>query len=507
MGNVNLASGIRTMREFYEGFGLKDYPFNVYTAENESQFADDIFVHPLNYDAIKSSYDSNRSIIIRGNRGTGKTALLTDLYKNTDTEKCLQCVIDDYSELDISPTNSEYYLLLITNLVTTLFYRLFDDTRKLKQLNKEDKIFLSYLLSEYTSVITKNELTRKIESIQLSPATRFFKKNANFFRVVVNYGLNAGLNIINDVIRNYYGFLPPVQESQIRDIIPKMDFETDKEFNKAKASYNLLLRICAVIKKLGFNKIVVFFDKFDEDSRMENNAETISEFISPLLTDNKLLENTNIQIIISVWEVAFSRILDQFRSQKHHCPLLQWSTPKLKDALNKRLQVFSDNRINDFSSLFASDVDESAINKLFTLCNGNPRDLWHIFDHIFQSQYGLDPQNDIITKKAVDDGLNSFVTGFNFYEYYPRRPNAKANTMDVYSYIKHLLKLNSETFTKNQLNGLAKTGSSTNSYVVGMEKIGLIINTKEKEQGGVLYKINDPKVVYAMKNGLDISKR
>ena len=71
MGNENLVSGIRSMKEFYEGFGLKDYPFNVYTAENESQYANEIFVHPLNYDAIKSSYDSNRSIVIRGNRGTG----------------------------------------------------------------------------------------------------------------------------------------------------------------------------------------------------------------------------------------------------------------------------------------------------------------------------------------------------------------------------------------------------------------------------------------------------
>lgn len=181
MGNENLVSGIRSMKEFYEGFGLKDYPFNVYTAENESQYANEIFVHPLNYDAIKSSYDSNRSIVIRGNRGTGKTALLNDLLTNTDPKTCIQCVIDDYSDLDINPQNSEYYHLIITNLVTKLFYRLFDDKKRLNNLNKEDKLFLSYLLSEFTSVITKNELTRKIESIQLSGFAKFMKKNVNFF--------------------------------------------------------------------------------------------------------------------------------------------------------------------------------------------------------------------------------------------------------------------------------------------------------------------------------------
>lgn len=507
MGNTDLASGIKTMKEFYEGFGLKDYPFNVYTAENESQFANDIFVHPLNYDAIKSSYDSNRSIIVRGNRGTGKTALLNDLLVNTDREVCIYCVIDDYSDMSLSPKNSEYYLLIITNLVTTLFYRLFDDTKRIRKLSKEDKVFLSSLLSEYTSPITKNELVRKIESIQLSGISRFCKKYANIIRVVINYGVNAGLNVVNDVIRNYFSPLPPVQESQIRDIIPKLDFAAETEFYNAKTSYNMLIRICAVIKKLGYDKIVVFFDKFDEDGRMENNAERISEFITPLMTDNKLLENSNIQIVVSVWETPFSRILDQFRSQKHHCPLLSWPLQKLKHALNKRLQVFSDNKITDYSQLLASDVNESVVAEIFTLCNGNPRDLWHIFDHIFQAQYTLDSRCNKLTKQAVNDGLMDFVTGFNFYEYYPKKSNAKASTMDVYSYIKHLLKLKTETFTKNQLNDMAKTGGSTSNYVVGMEKIGLIVNTNEKEKGGVIYRINDPKVVYAMKNGLDISKR
>ena len=78
--------------------------------------------------------------------------------------------------------------------------------------------------------------------------------------------------------------------------------------------------------------------------------------------------------------------------------------------------------------------------------------------------------------------------------------------MDVYGYIKHLLKLSSEEFTKNQLNDAAKIGGSINNYVVGMENIGLVAKTNEKYKGGVIYRINDPKVVYAIKNKLDITK-
>lgn len=495
-----------SLKDFYKEFGLIDYPFNVYTAENETQFADDIFVHPEGYDAIKSSFDSKRSIIIRGNRGTGKTALINDLYKNAPSSSLL-CTIDDYSELSLSPQMSEYYSLIIASLVTSLFHRLFDSTNRIDRLNRDDKEFLSFLLSEYTTPTTKSELIRKIEEIQLSRIKRFIKKHFNIIRAIINYGLNVGVNILNDVIRSHYGLLPPVEESHVRDLIPKISLETETDFNQAKISYNLLTRVCALIDKLGYSRIILFFDKFDEDSRLENNAEAVSEFIKPLLTENKLLENPNIQIIISVWEVPFSRILSEVRSQKHHCPLLSWSKKKLEDALNRRLFVFSQSAISNYQEIFDSEISEDIIDEIFTLSNGNPRDLWHIFNSIIQSQYSIDSHSNRLSLQAIEDGLKSFVVSFNFYEYYPRRPNAKANAMDVYSYIKHLLKLPKEVFTKNQLNEYAKTGSSTSNYVIGMEQIGLVVNTYEKDKGGVVYKINDPKVIFAMKNDLDISKR
>lgn len=98
------------------------------------------------------------------------------------------------------------------------------------------------------------------------------------------------------------------------------------------------------------------------------------------------------------------------------------------------------------------------------------------------------------------------MTEFNFYEYYPRKSNARANSMDIYSYIKYLLKLDDYKFTKNKLNELAGTGSSTTQYVTGMEKNGLISRTAEKIGGGVVYQINDPKVIYAISNKVDISR-
>lgn len=496
----------KSFGDFYKSFGLKDYPFNLYTAENETAYLVNLFIQPLNYDEIKSSFEGNRSIIIRGNRGTGKTALLLDLEQNAKAAKALTCVIDDYSELSMKPTLAEYYNVILVNLVSSIFYRLFDEKDRMKKLNKDDKLFLSLLLNKYTNQVTRNELIRKIEAIQLSAFTRFIKGKINFIRAVMNYGLTAGANFVNDVIRSYYSFLPPIQESEIRDILPKFNIEAETDFNSANSSYKVLLQVCGIIKKLGYEKVTVFFDKFDEDSRMESNAEVISEFICPLLIDNKLLENSDIQLVISVWEVPFLKIIQQVRTQKHFCPQLSWSTPKLTSALNKRIAVFSDRQSVNFRNMFADDVSEEDIRELFYLSNRNPRDLWHIFNRIFQSQYALDNSSTKLTKESIAAGLNDFVMNFNFYEYYPRKAKAKSNTMDIYSYIKHLLKLPGERFTRNQLSDLAGTGGSTQNYVVGMENIGLVAKTNEKQNGGVVYQICDPKVIYAIRKGIDISK-
>lgn len=350
-------------------------------------------------------------------------------------------------------------------------------------------------------------MAQKIEAIQLSKPKKIIKKYINLIRFIFNYGLTTGTNIVNDVLRNYYTWLPPVKEDEIKNLLPTINLDTDTEFERLDASYNLIIQLCDILKKIGYSRITIILDKFDEDGRMKNNAETVSKFLLPLLTDNKILENSNIQLIISVWEIPFRRILTEVRTQKHFCPLLSWSMEALEKALNQRLLVFSDGKIVDYKSLFDDSIQEESIAEIFELSNGNPRDLWHILNCIFLKQYEMDSNNNKFSENSIRKGIVEFVKGFNFYEYYPRNPKAKSNSMDIYSYIKHLQKLTTIEFTKNQMNTQANTGSSTNNYVVGMENIGLVVNTGEKNNGGVLYKINDPKVIYAIKNGIEISKK
>lgn len=156
--------------------------------------------------------------------------------------------------------------------------------------------------------------------------------------------------------------------------------------------------------------------------------------------------------------------------------------------------------------MFDNDVAEIDLDNIYKLSNSNPRDLWGIFDSIFNAQYAIDSQKRTICKEAVTRGLRSFVENFQFYEYYPRKKNAKRSTNDIYSYINYLLKLNNtDEFTNDELRNAASTGGSTTNYITGIMNIGLVKKTDRKRPGGaVIYQISDPKVSYAILRKIEI---
>ncbi len=493
-----------TFEDFYKKFGLLEYPFAIYTTENEKDKVNDLFISPNDYAPIIESFNKGLTMIIIGNRGTGKTALLYDLINKQNSSDNIICSLEDYSDLSINSDLTDFYKLIITKLSIKLFDTLITQKYRIKELNKEERLLLSFLLKNYVKGVTRKSLIEKIEKIQTPVTVRGLKKTYNYCRFLLNYGFTATTSLISDAITRHFSNLPPITVGKVREYLPELSTEIDGGFLNNETSYYLIERILNVIEKMKFNKVIVAFDKLDEDSRLKNDAENIAEFIEPLLTDNKLLLNSNIQLIISIWLVPFNHLKDTVRTQKHFCPVINWDRADLIKALNQRLYIYSGKKINNYKELFIDNVDENLIEKVFELSNSNPRDLWHIFNRLFEAQYELDSESDKISNEGIIKGINNFVINFNFYEYYPKKSNARANTMDVYSYIKHLLKLKNARFTKNQLNEKAGTGGSTNNYVVGMENIGLI-KKDGQQSGNVIYKINDPKIVFALENQLDVS--
>lgn len=494
-----------TFSDFYNQFDLNEYPFNTFTTEDESKKAE-LFVEPVDYSLIKDAFKNSRTIIMAGNRGTGKTAIVFDLMRNAP-DNSFVLYIDDFSSLAERPSINDFYKLISESLVNHLMSQAVEVKKGISRLSKEDKLFLSQLIVNYMTTATYQNLNFKIEEVQLSRLSRLINKLSKFLQFMLNYGLSASAKLFNSMFANQFS-LPIIETDSAISILPQIRVNVDTSFKDIDTNYFELTRICKLIKHIGYTNVVVLFDKIDEDSRFTNDGEQISFFIKPLLTDNKLLLCSDLQVAISLWSIPFDNLKSDIRTQKFYCPVLQWHESDLIRAFNQRVKVYSSRvDVREFREFFADSVTNEDIEQLLTLSNHNPRDLWHIFNSLFHKQYAIDSNASLITQEALNEALADFVLNFNYYEYYPRKKNSRRDSMDIYRYINHLLKLPDSEFTANQLNLCAGTGSSTNNYIVSMQAMGLIVRTDSKVGAGIVYRINDPKVIYAIRTGLRISRQ
>jgi len=491
-----------TFEEFYAKFGLESYPFNSFTAENETEKQPALFVTTKLYSPIVQAFKEGQTLLITGDRGTGKTSILYDFARHSPANTIF-CKVDDFSELDKGYTEAELYKFVIRAISNEFFSSAAKVNFYHDKLTDDERVLLAYFYSNFASDATRGLAQRAVRKIQVSPAKRAGIALYNFIRNPLNMLGHAGATLLADIIAKSTGGTPIA--SQAVEYFPEIAAGIESDFPKPEATYEALRRLNELVRKSGYNRVVVVFDKIDEDARFENAAENISEFIEPILSNNKLLLDDTFQLVFSLWVVPLNFIRDKVRTQKISSPSLKWQHDDLKRAYDRRIEVFSRNSQSKFSDVFKIDVSDELKTEVLELSNGNPRDLWHLFNHIFRCQYSRNSSATKISKVACEEGMVNFVKQFNLYEYYPRKANARANSMDVYAYVKHLLKLEAATFTRNQLNDRAGTGSSTLNYTVGMENLGLI-DKETTDRGENQYWIRDPKVRFALEKQIEIKK-
>lgn len=304
-----------TFKQFYERLGFKQYPFREKTAESED--VTKLFVAPPHFPVIKDVFDSRNTAIISGNRGTGKTILLDELRTHTSSNIVVSN-IDNYESINLKNNLLDFYDVILQHVVSNSLVYVSSHKKALKNLNSEDKMLLSFLITKYADCITNSGIAEKIEEVQLNPLKRLVNKFSAPLTLLLNFGTTAIANFGNDLLnRNFSPYLPKVSEGEIRRIIPDIQFKTKEDFKTVAVSYSLLDKALRLIEKMSGNKPLVIFDKLDEDIRLENDADLVAEFIKAPICDNKLLLNDHIQLLFSVWEIPFNSLESVFRQSKH----------------------------------------------------------------------------------------------------------------------------------------------------------------------------------------------
>lgn len=487
--------------EFCKNLGFASYPFNSFTAENERDRQPELFVSTKLYSPLREAFEAGSTMLLTGDRGTGKTSIILDFMRRTKSDHLI-CQIDDYRPLKKDYSQSDFYKFILESMVNSLFAKLPNVRSLTKKFTEEEKLLLTYFYVHFAADATRGLAKRTARDIQISGMKRFIQGAYNLLRIPLNVATNVGVGIISDVVARSAGTVSDIS-AEVKEYFPELASGIESEFPDQKNTLEAMRRFASLVRKSGFSRIIVILDKLDEDSRLDNAAEDIADFISPILTDNAFLLDESFQIIVSLWVVPLNFIRDKVRTQKVYSPEVVWEHADLRQVYDKRVRVFSGGESLDFSNTFNMDVVDKTKGRILDLSNKNPRDLWHLMNRIFRAQYDIDAESRGISNAAIEKGMTEFVQHFNFYEYYPRKANSRANSMDVYSFIRHLIKLESTIFTRNQLNERAGTGSSTQNYVVGMESLGLI-EKDASEKGEAKYRIRDPKIRFALEHKVDI---
>ncbi len=496
---------MKEFREFYQNMGFEKYPFFEKTAEKEDTTS--LFIAPPGYSILNDVFDSKETAIISGSRGSGKTIILFDIKDRTPSNN-IETYVSNYESIPLKNNILEFYSLILQHVIIEVSRCLSENKNALKNLDKADKLLLSFLIMKYAESITNSEITTQIENVQLNWVKKFLNRLSKPLVAFLNYGTMVVANFGSEVLnRRLGGYLPPIDDVAIRQIIPDIKFDVTSDFKSVNISYALFDRALKLVRKMFHASPIVMLDKFDEDRRLESDASLVVEFIKELLCDNNILLNENIQLFISVWEIPFQNLSSIFRESKHTVFSICWSLSELENVLNRRLSVYSGGKVNDYRKIFSQDVSQELFQQLFALSNMNPRDLWDIFNSIFSEQHEIDNEIKSLSAMAVKKGLISFVKNFKYYEHYPRSKNARRDSNDVFSYIQHLLKLSgTDEFTESDLRKAASTGGSTPNYIASMVNIGLVKKTDKKgNRGAVVYKVNDPKISFAILEKIDIS--
>ena len=80
----------------------------------------ELFIEPVDYSLIKDAFKNSRTIIMAGNRGTGKTAIVFDLIRNAPQNSFI-LYIDDFSSLSEHPSIKDFYKIIYIFLTIFLY--------------------------------------------------------------------------------------------------------------------------------------------------------------------------------------------------------------------------------------------------------------------------------------------------------------------------------------------------------------------------------------------------
>lgn len=491
--------------ELYHSLRLKSNPFSRFSAEEEIEYLDEIYYLPNYFKPLFADIKNGHTRFILGARGIGKTALLIKLVKQLDRNNIFTIIIDDYDNIP-NEKNGKYFLkYTIKRIVREYCILISNSPTLMKKLKNSDKEKLTFFIENFFDTITPNEYLKYVDITSKYKSKKWIIKTYNFIVYPVNSLLSFGMEIGGDMIKKSLGLNNYDSAMVYKDYIKEIkEFNPNKSVFIESANYStykeIICDLSKIIKKSGFNQVVILYDKIDENKEFGGDLNKITAFLTEILSDTSLLLNKDFGLVFSLWNelkenlskihVRFDKIL----------PIdVTWSNNELLQIMDVRLSYFSakPQAIVKLDEI----IEESRnIEEIIKLSNKSPRDLLRLISSIYYEQANIDNLSPFMSTQAVKKGIFKFIKEYDYYSIYPQ---INAND-DILKNLNKILTSGKLTFKISDFaQDLSISITKSTSIIKNLSKQG-VVNELNKTQGNAkIYEIIDPKIVWLIRNQMN----
>lgn len=436
--------------QFYRHLGFDSNPFQSTNAEEEDRL-EKYFITPPYFDSVWGNPQKPKSVVIFAPRGGGKTAQRKMIeFRSKSNEKVL-CV--SYSRFEFAKkiqliSLSDHLQKIIQIILIGILTKLNEDPTLIKNLDEKDKRYLKSLVNKHLTKISEQDFKNAIDSLSnySDKAKKIWNDHLGTINVAINIILSKlGFNSV-DIRRNY-------------------NVEHFEESEKYQ-----LEKIRKITLKMNFSAIYVLIDRVDESSLTGNDASLSSKLIEPLLKDLDLLEMDGFGFKFFLWDQLQDYCRKHLRTDRISYHSLKWKDEELRLMLSRRLQAYSNNKINSFSKIVDSNLPLNVNSLIILFAQKSPRNTIRIIQDIIAEQREINSNTRLISSEAVIRGVECY-------------SQKKVNEILDENTIRDLRKIDSLEFTINHLsNDIYKCPQDTvRSKIKKWKDLGVIENIgKEK---------------------------
>ncbi len=480
----------------FNNLGFSTNPFSRYSAEEEKEYLDKIYIKPRYYKTIYNDIKDGASRFIVGERGIGKTALMMNLEQDLKQESVFSIITDEYDGIEINDNSCQILLLVLKKMVTKYSVYLLNNKRIARKMCRQDKEKLSFFINNFFETLIPDEFKRTSDLVTGIGKKKILARIFNIFLLKpTNIFLSGASEWVATTVSKSLG-MPGVSESFYKSYIPEITVKNlDDKVSIETLDYgtikNLLKLLVDLIIKSGFKSVSIFMDKIDEYQKLGTNVTNIANFIKGIAADTSLLQIEKCSFVFVIWNKIKEQLNDcGIRYDKFKPIDISWSNEELKIILDRRLKYFSKSEVIETKDIF----EDSCISKILNLANKSPRQLLVLISRIYDEQEAENENVNRFSLEACNLGIMEHACTFDFPSLYPGEKGKKTYIVSV---VNTILKVGKKEFGSSDLVSVKKYSvQAANNDLKIMREYALIDEIKGCGGKMKMYRVVHPVIEY-----------